>query len=142
MTDTNRIETDLINSQLHFLASGRAYGVPAGAHWETRFSQRGQTITITEALWEASLNSRGESWLTQTAEEQIQKGGRVWHAPGPCPASVEWFDPASPAEMTIARDKARDAAHAIHDEDDRRKALADMNAKFGRQETSTTLRTY
>jgi hypothetical protein len=133
---------DLIGTQIHFLHTGKGYPVKVGNHFETRLSQRAQTVTISPALWESSLNSRGESWLTQTAEQQQERYGFVWFSTGPCPASVEWWDPSSPAEVQIARDKARDLAHGLADEDERRKALATMNARFPRQETSTTLRTY
>lgn len=143
--DTNPTETtdapDLIGTQIHFLHTGKGYPVKVGNHFETRFSQRGQTLTVTPALWESSLNSKGESWLTQTEEQQLDRAGIVWFAPGPAPASVEWWDPASSGEKELAHTRERAAAYAIVDEQERAAALASIKRRFGQMTTSATMYT-
>jgi hypothetical protein len=131
------IESDLIGTQLHFTSTGRGYPVRVGSHFETRFSQRGQTITVTPGLYEASLSSRG-SWLTQTDDEQVERSGRVWFARGPAPEGMTWYERDNAAEYELAKSQARTAAYAITDEVARNVALAEVRAEFSKP-TSTTL---
>jgi hypothetical protein len=146
MTDANPTETtdapDLIGSTLHFVRTGQMYPNKLGIRYVSRMAVRGQELEITPALWEASLNSKGESWISRTEEQQIEKFGYVWHKPGSAPDDLSWWDPSNPAEKQIAYDAARKAAYDIPDEAERAVALAKIRKTFGSMVTSTELRSF
>jgi hypothetical protein len=146
MTDANPTETsdapDLIGTQIHFLHTGKGYPVKVGNHFETRFSQRGQTLTVIPALLESSLNSKGESWLTQSEARQRERYGFVWFAPGPAPESLSLWSPDSTGEKELFYNRERAAAYAIVDEEERAASLASIKKRFGPMLTSQTLRSF
>jgi hypothetical protein len=146
MTDANPTETadapHRIGTQIHFLTTGRLYAAKVGIRYESKMAHRGETLEITPALWEASLNSKGESWIARSEEDQIAKYGEIWHKPGPAPEGMSWWDPSNSAEKQIAYDAARKAAYDNPDDEKRAIALAKIQKTFGLMRTSTDLRSF
>jgi hypothetical protein len=120
--------------QLHFLVSG--FSIPR--EHVSEVSTRGQTVTVTQALLDASINRLGESWLEATEEEQEARYGAVRWRRGPAPDDLESWTPGS-VEHDEAREKARKLAFSIADPQAQAQALAEVYAKFGRRSTSKTL---
>lgn len=58
--------------------------------------ERGDTLTVTEKMITASLDRMGHSFIDtiENADAQVQRWGRVYLAPGPCPFEVQPLAPA------------------------------------------------
>lgn len=128
--------------QFHFLVSGVMFATSTSFSGANEVSRRGATVTVTEALIEASKDRDGlNSWLALVDDEdrQCARWGKVTFARGTAPAGLSPWTPATP-EQTEAHDLARAAAYAIPEGPDRRAALAEVVATFGRPSTSRTIR--
>lgn len=93
---------------------------------------RGMSITITEAMLDASRDRYGETWLTAIADptEQSRRWGWPRFAPGPAPEGMEpWVH--GDALWAEQREQARRDAHALPTAEARRDALAAVEARFG-----------
>lgn len=124
--------------RFHWLRSGVVFRV--SEDWGgSEISQRGQTVTVTDALLRANRDRLGGSWLDLlTDEAQITQWGEIRWRPGPAPADLQPWTPGS-AEQDIARDRARAAAWALPEGPGRDQALANVDKMFGRLKTSRTL---
>ena len=132
----------LPGEQIHFLASGFMFASSTSFTAANEISRRGQTVTVTEALIDASKDRLGnDSWLALVDDNdgQQRRWGKVIFAGGPAPVGLSPWTPGTPEE-TEAHDHARSAAYALPDGPERREALADVVAVFGRPSTSRTVR--
>jgi hypothetical protein len=128
--------------QFHFLASGVLFATSTSFSGANEVSRRGATVTVTEALIEASKDRHGrDSWLDLVDDQEGQRArfSKVVFSRGPAPAGLSPWTPDSP-EQQEAHDLARAAAYAIPEGSDRRAALAEVVAVFGRPSTSRTIR--
>lgn len=120
--------------QIHFLVSGCT--IPREHIADV--SRRGQTITITQALLDASVDRNNDSWLDLTEEDQQARYGVVRWRRGPAPDDMESWTRGT-AEADMAREAARKLAFSIADPQAQALALAEVYKKFGRKPTSRTL---
>ena len=107
-------------------------------------SHRGDEVTITESLLEASRDRNGDSWLhlLHDPDTQVRRWGRLAFAPGPFPTNEVSAEPGTVARE-LAREKARQAAVAITDRAARTQAMQQVQAVYGGpRPTSQTLATY
>lgn len=128
--------------QFHFVRSGFIFSTSKSFLGASEVSRRGATVTVSDALLEASKDRYGaDSWLALVDDDDAQRArwGEVIFARGPAPAGLSPWTPGSPEEDE-ARDLARAAAYALPDGPDRRAALAEVVVTFGRLATSRTLR--
>lgn len=110
--------------QIHFLESGVSFNTSDNFS-SGHVSRRGETITITENLIEASVDRLGNSWL-----QKLNDPTETRFAKGPWPASESLWVTGSP-EWAAERERRRTAAHSIPDEHERAKALRAVNQEFG-----------
>lgn len=106
---------------------------------------RGQTVTITGEMIEATRDRTGASWLelVDDDEAQISKWGAVMFRRGECPEEVTWWNsPGDTAARGLARTQASEAAREISDPSERRAALAAADALYGPKQSTFTLGTY
>jgi hypothetical protein len=140
MTTNTRPEP---GEQIHFRESGFTFAVSEG-YSGTHVSRRGQTITVTAALIEASVDRNGDSWLDLVDDElgQIERWGSVQFGRGPFPedeplyvrGTVEWAD---------ARAAANKRAHSLPDGPEKAAAFREVFEVFGPgMPTSRTLKDY
>lgn len=127
--------------QVHFLISGFTIPTGQGLMALSHVTTRGETITFTDDLLQAARDRRGApGWPALVHDEaaQFSKWGEVRFRPGPAPDDLESWTPGSPEEDQ-AREAARKIAWSIADDNERRLALARIDAKYGRAKTSRTL---
>lgn len=135
-----------VGQTFHFLVSGVTHPSPKSANHFHEVSHRGDEITITQHLLDASRNRLGDlpPWLALLHDPQAQCDvlGHVVTAPGPWPAGVLKTTPGT-VEHREARRKAIARAQAIPDEQAREDALAEIVEAYGRgSKSSRTLATY
>jgi hypothetical protein len=125
--------------QFHFLKSGVTFASSLNFAAASEVSRRGQTVTVTDSLIEASLDRDGNSWLSLLDDEdaQIEKWGEVRFALGPAVGIHEWT-PGSP-EGRIERDRRHALAWATIDPVERAEALLAVKREFPPAMTSRTL---
>lgn len=128
--------------QFHALHTGLTVLTTPGALASSVVLRRGQTVTVTDALREASRDREGRSWLdlVDDADAQIARWGRQMIARGPAPDDLTTWEPGS-VEAQEAREQARREAWALPTEEARRDALAAVERIYGPAVTSRTLRT-
>lgn len=120
--------------KIHFLASGMTV---AGRVW-----RRGDELLITQDIRAACTDRHGFCVLDLTADEQVERFGRVHWRPGVWPEGQSRLEPGSP-EWQDAREAARRGAHAIQNEQERVAALRRVTEEYGPAgPTSRTLATY
>ncbi|UYN83234.1 MAG: hypothetical protein KIT89_11100 [Microcella sp.] len=127
--------------QVHFLVTGLTIPTSTGIMALSHVTTRGETITITDDLIQAARDRHGApGWPALVHDEaaQFARWGEVRFRPGPAPDDLESWTPGTP-EADEAREQARRAAYAIVDDGERRKALRDIDQKFGRLQTSRTI---
>jgi hypothetical protein len=141
MTTTPTPDTShLRGTTLTWLRTGFAYSVPINAHYETRFTQRGDEAIVTPALIEALTNRKG-CILDLDEQGQIDRLGYQLFVWGPKPASVHWWTPGNAAEKQIAYDRDRKQAWATVDPEERALALNKLRKTYGTMVTSTVIQT-
>jgi hypothetical protein len=126
MTKTNLVPGD----QIHFVASGLSFAINAQTSG-ARTSERGMTITVTEALIEAATDRLGHAWLDlvdDPAGQEARWGKEVFRR-GPAPEGMVTWTYGSP-EWSLARESARREAWAAP-ESQRAEALAEVQRKYG-----------
>jgi hypothetical protein len=135
-----KTKTPTPGDSIHFLVDGFTFALDTGLMAQSHVSRRGETAVLTQKLIDASRDRDGHSWLDLLHDElaQIERWGQVRFAPGAAPADIAPWLPGS-VEAEQAREQARRAAFAILDDTERRRALADIDARFGRPSTSRTL---
>lgn len=126
--------------QFHAVTTGITVATSTSLLGASTVLTRGQTVTLTADMIEASRDRNGDSWLDLLHDDlaQIARWGEVRIAPGPAPADMAPWLPGSPEE-DAAREQARRAAYALVDDAERRLALARVDERFGRLKTSRTL---
>ena len=94
---------------------------------------RGDELTITPELREASIDRLGRSWLdlVHDPEAQIARWGEVRFAPGPWPEVAHRIIPGSPEEEELIAQAWKDA-WAQPTDAERTEALKQVRAKYGR----------
>jgi hypothetical protein len=124
---TNHLATPA--AQFHFLTSGVLWHARTPNMWggTSEVSRRGQTVTITQDMLEAS------PWIARylgDEEAQIAKWGEVRIAPGAFPDDLDPWTPGTP-EAEAAYWKAHDAAWAETDPAERDRKLRTLREQFG-----------
>ncbi|WP_146078084.1 hypothetical protein [Subtercola sp. Z020] len=109
--------------QIHILATGVT--LSTGDFFPSYIGRRGDTLTVTEALIEASRDRNGESWLDAVVTGDDQRIGF-----GPFPSDVPVLLPGS-LEFQAERERRRDQAWRIPTTAERDLALAQVYAEFG-----------
>lgn len=100
---------------------------------ESRLEERGDQFTITSEMLHAAKDREGRYGIFGTAG---QPGATL--GVGPWPEDQQpWVH--GDAAWAEAREKARQAAHATYDPDERSHALAEVRRIYGAQATSRTL---
>lgn len=124
--------------RFHFLSSGFTFAIN-GKVSGGRTSVRGQTVTVTADLIEASTDRLGSSWLDLVDDPKAQEArwGRAVFSRGEAPADVEQWTPGSP-EWQMAREQARQEAWALPSEDERAAALQAVQDRYGRGPSTAT----
>jgi hypothetical protein len=117
-------------SQIHFLVEGFSFASTTGFNSAGVVSRRGQTVTITQSLIDASKDRNGRSWIGLTADEQLSAYGRVIFTEGAAPDGLLPWAPNSD-DWLIARQRARDEALGIADQTARAAAQQAVEARFG-----------
>lgn len=117
---------------LHFLISGFSFSTLLGFLGTATISTRGQTVTATQALLDASKDTQGASWLDLVDDPQAQtaRWGHQVFARGPAPEGIESWVPGDP-EWYSQREEARAAAWSLPTGRARKDALAAVQARFG-----------
>jgi len=128
---------------VHFLAPLTVV-VSGGAVPNGRVLCYGDELVVTDEVRKLNAGRDGESCFDYLDDEdaQVRQWGRVVMRRGAWPENVSRNEPGS-AEWHEAREVARKAAHAIHDERAKYKALEGVAEDFGEApSTSRTLRDY
>lgn len=117
---------------IHIRASGVTLPAvsAAGDAVAGRVMRRGEEVEITPALYAATIDRTGVSFLDQTAEEQVQRYGMVKWADGPCPPEIQIGDDDEGYRYKQGL-AAREYAQQISDPDERAAALAKVSAEYG-----------
>lgn len=106
---------------------------------------RGQTVTLTDGIIEASRDRNGRSWILDLADDadgqRARWNGKVVFARGSWPADQIPAQPDS-VEWDEARETARQAALALTDAHERKAALAAVERRFGPKRTHQTIGVY
>ena len=110
--------------QIHFLKSGFTFSANADDH-SGIVSTRGQVVTITQALIDASRDRYGSSWL-----ERLENPENEFFAIGPWPENESIYIPGT-IEHEREAERRREVAHKIPDEFQRGEALAAIRKEFG-----------
>ena len=110
--------------QLHFLKSGFTFSASLDNH-SGQVSERGQVVTITQSLIDASRDRYGSSWL-----ERLEDLENEFFAIGPWPENEPVFLAGS-VEHAWEAERQRTIAHAIVDEFQRGAELARIRKEFG-----------
>ena len=127
---------------IHFLASTtvvlKGGMIPSG-----RVMEHGDELVVTQEIRDLNTDRNGVTWLSllDDPEGQVRRWGRRVIAGGPWPEGKSQLLPGS-AEREDERERARQAAHRIEDDQQRAEALAAVRANFGPWATSRTLATY
>lgn len=135
MTDTDTLEPGYENpharpaEQFHWLVDGIIWHTkrPSMFMGSSEISQRGQTVTITADMLEAS------PWIARYLGDepgQVERWGEVRIAPGPFPDDAMPWAYGSPAWQE-QREDARRRAWAIADPEERAAARAEVERRFG-----------
>lgn len=101
--------------------------------------ERGRVVTLTQKF--IDLN---EAWLRLAGDEEGQRArwrGKVIFRPGPWPEGVLTTVPGT-RDHEEAREAARRAAWRVEDPGERRAALAEVDAVYGRNVTSRETASY
>ncbi|KZE91779.1 hypothetical protein [Microbacterium sp. TNHR37B] len=122
--------------QFHFLTTGMMWRAKPAALFGSgsEISQRGQTVTITAEMLDAS------PWISRylgDPEAQIEKWGEVRIAPGPFPADASPYVHGAP-DWEEAREVARRRAWAITDPEERAAARAEVERRYGPAPTTSS----
>lgn len=128
-------------SRIHFRESGFTFAT-SDSYAGQFVSRRGQTVTVTAALIEASLDRDGNSWLDliDSPAEQIERWGAVQFGRGPWPDDLPLFVRGS-VEWADARAAANKRAHSLPDGPEKAAAFREVFETFGPgPTTSRTLR--
>lgn len=140
---TDRDPAGVIGELVHF----RGHITLASAPTPFAFAfvtQYGQEVTITEGMYEASRNQKGETWLDLVDDEEAQteRWGHVMLRRGPWPegevrvrhGSTPWSE---------QRRAALEEALNLANPEDRHAAVRSVEARYGPAlQTSRTIRTY
>jgi hypothetical protein len=110
--------------QIHFLETGLTFATSDNAA-TGQVARRGQTITVTQSLIEASLDRNGNSWLQRVGDPSETR-----FAKGPWPETESIYVRGT-VEWELAREARRVAVHKIPDQGDRAAALRKLNKEFG-----------
>lgn len=96
-----------------------------------RVLYQGETVTLSAEQVDATRDRNGDSWLDLTPEEQVRKWGSQKFGIGPAPDDLKL---AGDDESVLYRRglRARAEAQAISNPADRREALADVEAEYGK----------
>lgn len=109
--------------QIHILVTGVTLSV--GDFFPSYVGRRGDTITVTEAMIEASRDRNGKSWLDAVAAGDDSRIGL-----GPFPSDVPALLPGS-LEFQAERERRREQAWLIPTVAEREAALAEVYRDFG-----------
>lgn len=119
-------------SQFHFVNTGLTFSTSAddmtGA--SSQVATRGQTVTVTASLVEASRDRFGHSWLDLVDDpgQQVARWGKVYFSRGPAPEDMSPWTPGSP-DHQIAYDAEKQRIMDTElDEDARAAALSRLNS--------------
>ncbi|TFD74107.1 hypothetical protein E3T54_15010 [Cryobacterium sp. Sr8] len=114
--------------RIHFLG---AITIPIDSYHSSVMSW-GAEIDVTDEVRELSVDRNGNSWLDLLGDDeaQVRRYGEVFFRPGPWPANLPRLRPGSDA-WKDAREAARQAAHRLSYEPDRKVALAEVEREFG-----------
>lgn len=138
--DTAPIKLPTPGETVHCLVSGTT--IATGGHYGGAVLQRGQNLTITQAMLEASRDRHGRysgPALAYDELTQYERYGDVLFRPGPAPLDLESWKYGD-ADWAAAREQARAEAHALPTADARAAALRAVIERFGAPPvTSTTL---
>lgn len=128
--------------QVHFLNAMAVSSAPTFSA-PPLLMERGQTLTLTADIIDASTDRAGNSWLDLVDDQpaQIRRWGREMFARGPWPEGMPRWVAGTPS-WEAARDVAYANAWAIANESERNAALAEVEAEFGPLTTSHTLANY
>ena len=113
-----------------------ALSITLGDNLGRSFS-RGEELTLTPEIIENAKDPNGNSWLTLTPQQQVEKWGSQKFGWGPCSPEITWWNtPGDIASHDVARIQARDRAAAISDPTERAAAWEQVREEFGTPATS------
>jgi hypothetical protein len=126
--------------QFHAKLSGVTFATGGGFASSGHVSQAGETYTVTQQLIDASLDSRGQSWLSIIGDDaaQLERWGAVRFGLGPAAPDAPTWSTVGDPDWHAARDTARAEAWAMPTAEARNAALAAMHAKFGPAPSTAT----
>ncbi|SFR79638.1 hypothetical protein SAMN05428970_2599 [Agromyces sp. CF514] len=123
--------------RIHFLATTTVVVRDSFAGGE--LVERGQTVTITQAILDLNSGRDGFSWLALVDDEEAQEArwGHVLFRRGPWPEGKRKTIPGTLEALWEAQ-VAHDAASRIADETERAKAMSELRAVYGVRSTQTS----
>ncbi|MFE6255134.1 hypothetical protein [Agromyces sp. NPDC057865] len=124
--------------QIHFLQP-HSFGISDSWLAGEYMARRGETVTITDAIIEQSIDREGNSWLAlaDDPDAQVARWGRVVFGIGPWPEAEPVLVPGS-VEWTEAREIARKAAWSLQDPEARAAARRKVTEDFGAAPTTSS----
>ncbi|RFA07941.1 hypothetical protein B7R54_00970 [Subtercola boreus] len=123
MTAATKATSIKPGDQIHILATGVTLSI--GDFYPSYIGRRGDTLTVTEAMIDASRDRNGETWLAAVATGDDPRIGL-----GPFPSDLPVLLSGS-LEFEAERQRRRDQAWLIPTESEREAALAKVRKEFG-----------